>query len=270
MKAAPVLSLCFLFLLIGNVRTQPSTVDSRTQYQKKTQASAIQLNQTKLKSSQTKQLPSMYQQPTKGRGANPFQGLYQNKNLQNTRQQPKIQSNRTQMPLYVPNYPQTKRVGATQNKSQVQTNQMALQKQKSAYQFSPKQTTNQAQTRQTPTKFQMNSPRNQIPQVLKPQQLYKGPTNQIQTNQFFQNSQASRYPTSLYWQNQPQTPRFQTIQTSQYPPGPHPFKITPVYSSLIKRHPNFQLFRTFFEIGAAYFRRVLTVTPIPQSETRIN
>jgi hypothetical protein len=234
MKAAPVLSLCFLFLLISSVQTQPSTVDSRTQYQKKMQTSAIQLNQTKLKSSQTKQLSSMYQQPTKGRGANPFQGIYQNKNLQNTRQQPKIQLNRTQMPLYVPSYPQTKRVGTTQNKSQFQTNQTtrSKQQQKSTYQFSPKQTTNQAQTRQITNKSQMSSSRKQIPQVLKRQQLNIQPSNQNRTNQFFQKSQAYGSPTNRYSQNKSQNPSSQTrnIQTSQYPPGPHPLKITPIYS----------------------------------------
>jgi hypothetical protein len=238
MKSAFVLSLCFLFIQIKSVQTQPNAVGNYPQNQKKMYLTSIQFNKIKLKNSQSKQqLPSNQQHNTKAvtLGVNPFASVYQ-KNNQTMRKQQQLQnlSRLTQIPRYAKNQSQTKRIGGTQSRSQLPTNYFQMtprsQQQNKLTSKPLQRQANQAQIRQISNKSQINSWRNQIPQVSKSQQLNIRPN--LTNNNIFQKPLTNISSTNFQSQKNPRALNYQQYkaQSQNYPPGPHPFKVTPVYS----------------------------------------
>lgn len=214
MKPAFVLSLCFLFIVVKSVQTQPNAVGNYPQNQKKMYLPPIQFNKIKLKNSQSKQqIPSNQQHKTKAvtLGVNPFASVYQ-KNNQTMRKQQQLQnlSRLTQIPRYAKNQSQTKRVGGTQSRSQLPTNYFQTtprsQQQNKLTSKPLQRQANQAKTRQISNKSQFNSWRSQILQVFKPQQLNR---SNLINNNFFPKPQTNLSSTNFQSQKNLQTLNYQ-------------------------------------------------------------
>jgi hypothetical protein len=100
-----------------------------------------------------------------------------------------------------------------------------------------------------------------------PQQIQPNPVQNLQkASQTKNQSKMQQIKSQFQTGNQPRLNQI-LHENSTYPPEPHPYRMTPIYNSYLQRHLKFKLIKRLFNIGAAYFRKVLKVTPIPQHLT---